>query len=96
MSPEQMKAKELDARTDLFSFGAVLCEIAAGIFTFLKSGLSTLDGVILKLNDVSASTVFFVRHHKDDAGTVGPVLHEDAAHSRMHCANTFYRCDGSA
>jgi eukaryotic-like serine/threonine-protein kinase len=48
MSPEQVKARELDARSDLFSFGSVLYEMATGRLPFEGESSGEICGSILR------------------------------------------------
>ena len=57
MSPEQLEAKNVDARTDIFAFGAILYEMVTGKKAFESKSQAGLIGSILEREPSAISTL---------------------------------------
>ena len=68
MSPEQVRGEKLDARTDLFSFGLVLYEMATGQRAFTGDTAAILKDAILNHDAVPV---------RELNSTLPPKLEED-------------------
>ncbi len=55
MAPEQLEGKEVDARTDIFAFGAILYEMATGVRAFNATSNASLIAAIMREDPVPAS-----------------------------------------
>jgi eukaryotic-like serine/threonine-protein kinase len=65
MSPEQVRGKSLDGRTDLFSFGVALYEMVTGEKPFIGQNVTTIIYKIVNENPIAP---------RDLDGTINPVL----------------------
>jgi serine/threonine protein kinase len=86
MSPEQAEGKPLDARSDIFAFGAVLYEMVTGRRAFARDSAASTLAAILKEEPQLASQVA-ADTPRDLEKTVARCLRKDPARRFQHMAD---------
>ena len=90
MSPEQLSCKELDPRTDLFSFGAVLYEMATGRTPFPGTGSAQICTGILRDQPQPVSRIS-PKVSPELEGVIRKALEKDCSLRYQHASEI--RCD---
>jgi eukaryotic-like serine/threonine-protein kinase len=83
MSPEQAQGKKVDARSDIFSFGAVLYEVVTGCRAFQGDTRASTLAAVLKDEPKPASQIA-VGLPKEMDRLIRRCLHKDPAHRVQH------------
>jgi len=86
MSPEQACGEDLDARTDIFSFGAVLYEMATGKLAFAGPSTAKIHQAVLSLNPPPARS-FNPAIPPDLERVIGKALEKDRDSRYQHAAD---------